>query len=56
MTVHYSTRSVDEWTNRHDKVKATFCNFANMPRLSGTMNCYECPANNKNFLSLLGIY
>jgi len=38
------------------KLKATFCNFENTPRLSGTMNCHECLANNKNLLSLLRIF
>jgi hypothetical protein len=32
------------------KLRATFCNFANTPRLSGIMNCYESLANNKNLL------
>jgi hypothetical protein len=38
------------------KLIPTFCNFANTPRLGGTMNCYEHSANNENLLSLLGIY
>jgi hypothetical protein len=38
------------------KLKATFCSFANTPMLSGTMNCYECLANNKSLLSLLWIF
>jgi hypothetical protein len=46
---------VDEWTDM-TKLIATFCSFVNTPRLSGTINCYEHLANNKNLLSLLGIY